>query len=460
MTKKQRRLLTWLAVVVLVLATLGAELLREQKNRNLTVSVTLEEAQQLVNEAVKALADPGSEGALAIADQIQITVHSIREGEEKNLFFSCTYQTVDAYHAVSEIADGLMNLPLNNPDTDRRWNATQIKLKLQGQVADAIRAGKPLRGEVEIEMCESEEGKLFLHCSDDVVDACYGGVLTLHREIDQKTSISVDGEVIDITDRTTLRNGLKNCVALCNYDTERPNTSGPLLKAWDSFCNEFYANFIEDEMGLWLFEGLLVTLELTACAVLLGIVLGFVVAIIRTTHDRNGSWSAPDAVCRAYLSVIRGTPVMIQLLIIHFVILLPLGVPKFLSAVLCFGLNSGAYVAEIIRGGMMSVEIGQTEAGRSLGLNYAQTMIYIIIPQAFKAVLPSLANEFIVLLKESSVAFYVGVADLTQAGLRIRSISYSDFMPLLAVAVIYWIVVVILTRLVGILERRLRKSER
>jgi len=213
-------------------------------------------------------------------------------------------------------------------------------------------------------------------------------------------------------------------------------------------------------MWQYLVEGLLVTLELTACAILLGILLGFLVAIVRTVHDRTGALKPLNAVCRVYLSVIRGTPVMIQLLIIHFVILLPLGVPKFLSAVLCFGINSGAYVAEIIRGGMMSVEHGQTEAGRSLGLNYAQTMTYIIIPQAFKAVLPSLANEFIVLLKESSVAFYIGVADLTQAGLRIRSLTYSNFMPLLAVAVIYWIVVMILTHLVGILERRLRKSDR
>ncbi len=150
---------------------------------------------------------------------------------------------------------------------------------------------------------------------------------------------------------------------------------------------------------------------------------------------------------------------MVQLLIIYFVILLPAGVDKFPAAVLCFGLNSGAYVAEIVRGGIMSVDRGQNEAGRSLGFGFAPTMVHIIIPQAFKAVLPALANEFITLLKESSVAFYIGVADLTQGGLKIRSLTYSNFMPLIAVAVIYLIIVLILTRLVGLLERRLRKSD-
>ena len=151
---------------------------------------------------------------------------------------------------------------------------------------------------------------------------------------------------------------------------------------------------------------------------------------------------------------------MIQLLIIYFVILLPMGVDKFIAAVLCFGINSGAYVSEIVRGGIMSIDEGQTEAGRSLGLGYAATMWHIVIPQAFKAILPSLANEFIALLKETSVAFYIGVADLTLGGLKIRSITYSNFMPLIAIAVIYLILVLGLSYLVSLLERRLRKSEK
>ncbi len=150
---------------------------------------------------------------------------------------------------------------------------------------------------------------------------------------------------------------------------------------------------------------------------------------------------------------------MVQLLIMYFVILLPLGVERFAAAVLCFGLNSGAYVSEIVRGGIMSIDAGQTEAGRSLGFTYMQTMYHIVIPQAFKAVLPSLANEFIALLKETSVAFYIGVADLTQGGLKIRSITYSSFMPLIGIAIVYLVVVLILSKGVSILERRLRKSD-
>jgi ABC-type amino acid transport system permease subunit len=151
---------------------------------------------------------------------------------------------------------------------------------------------------------------------------------------------------------------------------------------------------------------------------------------------------------------------MVQLLIIYFVLLLPLGVEKVTAAIFCFGVNSGAYVAEIVRGGIMGVDEGQMEAGRSLGFNYAQTMWYIIIPQAFKSVLPALANEFIALLKETSVASYIGVADLTRGGEIIRSITFSNFMPLVAVALIYLVLVLGLSQLVKLLERRLRKSDR
>ena len=151
---------------------------------------------------------------------------------------------------------------------------------------------------------------------------------------------------------------------------------------------------------------------------------------------------------------------MIQLLIIYFVLLLPLGIEKFTAAVLCFGINSGAYVSEIVRGGIMSVDNGQLEAGRSLGFNYVSTMWYIVIPQAIKAVLPALANEFIALLKETSVAFYIGVADLTMGGLKIRSITYSNFMPLIAIGLIYLVLVLGLSYLVSLLERRMNKSDR
>jgi polar amino acid transport system permease protein/polar amino acid transport system substrate-binding protein len=229
---------------------------------------------------------------------------------------------------------------------------------------------------------------------------------------------------------------------------------------WNEFKDEFYRNFIEENRWTYLAKGLGTTLAITALSLVLGLIIGFIVAIIRCTAATTGKLKLIDGICRIYLSIMRGTPVMIQLMIIYFVLLLPLGIEKFVAAVLCFGINSGAYVAEIVRGGIMSIDGGQHEAGRSLGLGYVPTMCYIIVPQAIKAILPSLANEFIALLKETSVAFYIGVADLTQGGLKIRSITYSNFMPLIAIAIVYLILVLGLSYLVSLLERRMRKSDR
>ena len=166
-----------------------------------------------------------------------------------------------------------------------------------------------------------------------------------------------------------------------------------------------------------------------------------------------------NLICQIYITVIRGTPVVVQLLIIYFVIFASVDVSKTIVAILAFGMNSSAYVAEIFRSGIMAVDNGQFEAGRSLGFNYRQTMIYIIMPQAFKNVLPALGNEFIVLLKETSVAGYIALQDLTKGGDIIRSRTYDAFMPLMAVAIIYLVMVMIFSKLVSMLERRLRNSD-
>ena len=207
-------------------------------------------------------------------------------------------------------------------------------------------------------------------------------------------------------------------------------------------------------------NGLKTTLTVTFFAVLIGILLGFLVAVVRSTCEKTGKLKILNAVCKLYLTVVRGTPVVVQLLIIYFVIFGSVKIDKTFVASLAFGLNSGAYVAEIIRGGIMSIDNGQFEAGRSLGLNYVQTMIYIIFPQVFKNVLPALGNEFIVLLKETSVAGYIALEDLTKGGDIIRSRTYDAFMPLLAVAAIYLIMVLVFSKLLGALERRLRNNER
>ena len=234
------------------------------------------------------------------------------------------------------------------------------------------------------------------------------------------------------------------------------------------FGNDFYLNFIKNARWQYLVNGLGVTLKVTLFAVIIGIVLGFLVAIIRSTHDKAGTMTpflkfvlnVLNFLCNVYLTVIRGTPVLVQLLIIYFVIFASVRIDKSFVAIIAFGVNSGAYVAEIVRGGIMSIDQGQFEAGRSLGFNFAQTMWYIIIPQTFKNVLPALGNEFIVLLKETSVAGYIALEDLTKGGDIIRSQTFSALLPLLAVAAIYLLMVVLLSNLLKLLERRLRSSEK
>ena len=235
-----------------------------------------------------------------------------------------------------------------------------------------------------------------------------------------------------------------------------------------SLKERFIFNFIESDRWRYLWDGLGATLKVTFFALIVGVIIGIVVAIIRSTYDKNGKdmkgfskiiLSILNAICRVYLTVIRGTPVVVQLMIMYYVVMVS-STNKILVATLAFGMNSGAYVAEIFRSGIMSIDNGQFEAGRSLGFNYVQTMQYIIIPQAFKNVLPTLANEFIVLLKETSVSGYVALHDLTKGGDIIRSRTYDAFMPLIGVAIIYLAMVMFFTYLVSILERRLRNSER
>lgn len=232
------------------------------------------------------------------------------------------------------------------------------------------------------------------------------------------------------------------------------------MELFNSFKDSFYENFIVDDRWKYLTDGLKNTLLITILAILIGIILGFIVAIIRATHDKTGKMKILNFFAKIYLTIIRGTPVVVQLMIIYFVIFGSVNINKVFVAVLAFGLNSGAYVAEIVRSGIMSIDNGQFEAGSSLGLSYRQTMTSIILPQAFKNVLPALANEFIVLLKETSVAGYIAIADLTKGGDVIRSQTYDPFLPLIAVAAIYLVMVMFLTSLVTKLERRLAKNDK
>lgn len=244
-----------------------------------------------------------------------------------------------------------------------------------------------------------------------------------------------------------------------------------ISSAIDNFKSQFDLNFIQKDRWRYMLQGLGNTLTITAVAAIIGIVLGVIIAAVRSSYDKNeeslklrGGFSYHllkflNGICKIYLTIIRGTPVVVQLLICYFIVFAASsnGVAV---AIFAFGINSGAYVAEIFRGGIMSIDQGQFEAGRSIGFNYIQTMRYIILPQMFKTVLPTLLNEFIALLKETSVAGYVAVTDLTKAGSSISASTYSYYMPLLTVALVYLVIVMLLTKLVGILERRMRKNER
>lgn len=233
------------------------------------------------------------------------------------------------------------------------------------------------------------------------------------------------------------------------------------IKDWFvEFGDKFYNTFIVENRWTYLLNGLGTTLLITALALIIGVVLGFIVAIIRSTNQRTGRFKAANFICRVYLTVFRGTPMVVQLLIIYFVIFGSVNISKVLVAVIAFGLNSAAYVAEIVRSGIMSVDDGQFEAGASLGFGYTQTMISIILPQALRNILPALGNEAIVLLKETSVSGYIALEDLTKGGDIIRANTYEAFLPLIAVAAIYLVMVIIMSSLVSRLERKLSNDKR
>jgi ABC-type amino acid transport system permease subunit len=236
----------------------------------------------------------------------------------------------------------------------------------------------------------------------------------------------------------------------------------------ESFKQKFIQDFIEQNRWHYITDGLKTTIEVTILSLIIGVIIGMVVAIIRCAHDQQEKKDLKgpkgfllklgNLICRLYITVIRGTPTLVQLLIMYFIILVSFR-SKVAVAVLTFGINSGAYVAEIFRGGIMAVDKGQMEAGRSLGLGYVSTMKDIILPQAFKSVLPSLVNELITLLKETSICGYIGLNELTRGGDIIRGATFDALLPLFGVAIIYLIMVLFISYLMGILERRLRASD-
>lgn len=227
--------------------------------------------------------------------------------------------------------------------------------------------------------------------------------------------------------------------------------------------------FVDENRWQFIADGLLMTFKITLGALVLGLVIGILLSIIRSAHDQIGKKALQgpgglllrilNGAAKLYLTVIRGTPTLVQLLLMYFVFLKDWD-NKVSVAILSFGINSGAYVAEIFRSGIMSIDKGQMEAGRSLGLGYVKTMQKIILPQAFKNTLPALVNEMITLFKETSISGYIGLNELTRGGNIIQSATFSPFLPLMAVAVIYLAIVMFITWIMGLIERRLRESDR
>ena len=242
-------------------------------------------------------------------------------------------------------------------------------------------------------------------------------------------------------------------------------TGGETLPFAEKTFVGFYKAFVDGGRWHLYIDGVLNTLRITAMALILGVILGILVAVVRTAHDqqrpgrKNPVLGLLNTVCQVYTTIIRGTPMMVQLLIMGFVIFSK-SREFTLVGTLTLGINSGAYVAEIFRGGLMSVDSGQNEAGRSLGLNYLDTMRFIVVPQAFKNVLPALGNEFITLFKDTALINIIGGKELVYAAKAVGSKTYDVMYPYLGIAVIYLVMVMLLTWLQGKLERRLRQSDR
>ena len=243
-----------------------------------------------------------------------------------------------------------------------------------------------------------------------------------------------------------------------------------MAESWAWLVNQFEQTFITDNRWQYFAKGIVTTLEVTFLALILGVVIGVVIAVIRSAHDsQRGSKKGIghvilaffNAISKLYLTVIRGTPSTVQLLIMWFIVFKWARDDMMVwVAAISFGINSGAYVAEIVRSGIMSIDLGQSEAGRSLGLNYTQTMGYIVIPQAIKNILPALGNELITLLKETSICGFIGLQDLTKGAMIVQSRTYAPFVPYLSIAGLYLALVLILSKLLRIVERRLRESDR
>jgi len=456
----KKRICIILAAILVVAAVAGIMIFKI-RSETVASEISVEKAEVLVNNQFD---DMGKTKTLAVvAEKNNIKVNDITYGNEKNIILDCTVTTVDLYSAISPEYNFFMSADAKKKNGTMFKSALDFKLEFEPRLIELAEQAQLVEFDFEITLYETDGG-VVVYANDEAVDAVYGGIIRMQADVEKITTFKLgDGTEERQIESPNVNKGFNECIE-AKRNAEKPDTAGALVRMWNGLKKDFKRNFIDHDRWKTILTGLGETLKLTFFALLIGIIIGFIVAFVRCTYLKAAKKGFIlkffNAICQFYLTVIRGTPVVVQIMIIYFVIFMPMGVDKFVAAVICFGLNSGAYVAEIVRGGIMSIDNGQTEAGRSLGFNYMQTMWYIIFPQAFKNVLPALANEFVVLLKETSIAFYIGLGDLMYAGNAIRAATYSPFMPLVAVALIYLVMVLVLSKLVSILERRLRNSER
>lgn len=456
---KKKLIAIIIAVFLVAAAAVGAVISIKQSSQ--AAEISIEKAEEMVNTVFDEMAK--TKPLKVISEANSIKVENISYGLEKDIVLECTVTTLDAYSAVSPHYNEFLCSDVKKMGGAMFKSALDFKMEFEQRLADLISEAETKEEKCTILFYEVDSVPT-LYAENEVVDLVYGGTVRIRDEISEITTFTVPGsDTPREIETNNVNKGFNQCLEM-RYTAEKPDTSSPIIRAWNDLKSDFRKNFIEHDRWITILNGLWTTIRLTIFALLIGIVLGFIVAFVRCTYDKLDK-KGPllkffNWLCNVYLTITRGTPVVVQIMIIYFVIFMPIGLNKFLSAVICFGLNSGAYVAEIVRGGIMSIDDGQTEAGRSLGFGYMATMYHIVFPQAFKAVLPALANEFVVLLKETSIAFYIGLGDLMYAGNAIRAATYSAFMPLVTVAIIYLIMVLALSKLVSLLERKLRSNER
>lgn len=455
----KKRVISIVAIILIVCAAVGW-CVYEINSSTHASEITVDEAQEIVNKQFDEIAI--SKATKYVADKNKISVKDISYGDEKNVILDCTIDTLDVYGAISPRYDEFLSADIKKKNGTMFKSALDFKLDFEKVLVETLESAEKTQKKAKLVLYETKNG-FKIYADDVALNAVFGGISDIEKDVSDKKTFNKtmpDGTVLEQKiESTNVVKGFIECFDTRSA-TAKPETAQGIVKLWKSIKNDFEINFLKYDRWKTIFKGLWVTIKLTIFALIIGLFLGIIIAFVRSTYLTTTKHGILlrffNKIAQVYLTVIRGTPAVVQIMIIYFVIFMPLGVDKFISAVVCFGINSAAYVAEIVRGGIMSVDEGQSEAGRSLGFGYMQTMMYIVFPQAFKAVLPALANEFVVLLKETSVAFYIGLGDLMYAGNAIRSATYSPFMPLVAVALIYLVMVMFLTMLVGKLERRLK----